>query len=41
MGIGAVIAVAAIAGIIYLLVRPGYKPDNTLHTLTSVEAAAE
>ena len=40
-GIGAVIAVAAVAGIIFLLIRPGYKPDNTIHTLTSVEAAAK
>lgn len=40
-GIGAVIAVIALAGLIYLLVRPGYKPDNSIKTLTSVEAAAE
>ncbi|MBQ3281332.1 MAG: ferrous iron transport protein B [Eubacterium sp.] len=38
-GIGAVVAVAAIAGLIFLLVRPAYKPEEGLRTLTSVEAA--
>ena len=29
------------AALLYLLVRPGYKPEETARTLTSVEAAAE
>ncbi|MBR2547152.1 MAG: ferrous iron transport protein B [Eubacterium sp.] len=37
-GIGAVIAIAALAGVIYLVVRPGYKPETGARTLTSVEA---
>ncbi len=38
-GIGAVLAVAALAGLIFLIVRPGYKPETGMRTLTSVEAA--
>ena len=40
-GIGAVLAALLIAALLYLLVRPGYKPEETARTLTSVEAAAE
>ena len=39
-GIGAVVAVALIAGLIYLLVRPGYKDEEGNRTLTSVEAVS-
>ena len=39
-GIGAVIAVALICGLVFLLVRPGYKEEGGAKTLTSVEAAA-
>ena len=39
-GIGAVVAVALIAGLIYLLVRPGYKGEEGSKTLTSVEAVS-
>ena len=38
-GIGAILAVAALAGLIFLLVRPGYKAESGLRSLTSVEAA--
>ena len=37
-GIGPVVAIALLAGLIYLLVRKGYQPDNSLRPLTSVEA---
>ena len=40
-GIGAAVAAILIAGLVFLVVRPGYKPDNSIKTLTSVEAAAE
>lgn len=36
---GVIVALALIAGIIYLLVRKGYQPDEMTYTLTSVEAA--
>ena len=39
-GIGAVVAVILIAGLIYLLVRPGYKDEEGSRTLTSVEAVS-
>ena len=39
-GIGFIIAVALVCGIIFLLVRPGYKDESSMKTLTSVEAAA-
>ena len=39
-GIGTVIGFVLIAGLVYLLVRKGYKADNTAVTLTSVDAAA-
>nr|WP_326185038.1 ferrous iron transport protein B [uncultured Oscillibacter sp.] len=35
-----VVAVVLLAGIIYLLFRKGYQPDNDTHHLTSVAAAA-
>ena len=38
-GVGAVIAIALVVGIIFLLVRKGYKPEEGARTLTSVEAA--
>ncbi|MBR3052922.1 MAG: ferrous iron transporter B, partial [Firmicutes bacterium] len=38
-GVGAVIAIALVIGIIFLLVRKGYKPEAGSRTLTSVEAA--
>ena len=38
-GVGAVIAIALIIGLIYLLVRKGYRPEEGARTLTSVEAA--
>ena len=37
-GIGTVAAIGLLAGLIYLLFRKGYQPDNTLRPLTSVEA---
>jgi len=37
-GLGTILGFALIAGLIYLLVRKGYQPDNTIKTLTSVEA---
>ena len=40
-GIGAVIALVLIAGLVFLVVRPGYRPESGARTLTSVEAAAE
>ncbi len=39
-GFGTIVAFALIAGIIYLLVRKGYVPDESKKSLTSVEAAA-
>ena len=39
-GAGTVIGIVLIAVIVYLLVRKGYKPDETVRSLTSVEAAA-
>ena len=38
-GFGTILAIACLAGIIYLLVRKGYQPDEHAYTLTSVEAA--
>ena len=38
-GIGTVLAIALAAGLVYLLVRRGYQPDERVQTLTSVEAA--
>ena len=38
-GVGSVIGIALIAGIIYMLVRRGYVPDDSVKSLTSVEAA--
>lgn len=40
-GIGTVLGIALTAGLIYLLVRKGYQPDESLHSLTSVEAVSE
>lgn len=40
-GIGAVIAIVLAAGLVFLIVRPGYKEEGSLKTLTSVEAAAK
>ena len=37
-GIRPVVAIGLLAGLIYLLVRKGYQPDNSLKPLTSVEA---
>ena len=39
-GIGPVLGFAAIACLVYLLVRKGYQPDESVHSLTSVEARA-
>ncbi len=39
-GLGTILGIAAIVGLIYLLVRPGYKPQGQIHSLTSVDAAA-
>ena len=39
-GIGTIIGLALIAGIIYMLVRKGYVPDDSVKALTSVEAAS-
>ena len=39
-GAGTVAAVALLAGIIYLLVRKGYVPEEGRRNLTSVDAAA-
>ena len=39
-GPGAVVAVVLIIGLVYLLVRPGYKAGSGSRTLTSVEASA-
>ena len=38
-GIGTVVSLVLTAGIIYLLVRKGYKAEDTPKTLSSVEAA--
>ena len=35
-----VVAVAALAGLLYLLFRKGYQPEGEIHHLTSVAAAA-
>ncbi|MBR3147560.1 MAG: ferrous iron transport protein B [Eubacterium sp.] len=40
IGIGTAVAAALVCGIIFLLVRPGYKEEESARTLTSVEAAA-
>ena len=37
-GIGAILAAAVLAGVLFLLFRPGYKPESGTRTLTSVEA---
>lgn len=39
-GLGTIVAVVLLAGVIYLLVRKGYKPDTKTRSLTSVEANA-
>ena len=39
-GVGSVIGIALVIGIIYLLVRKGYKPDESVKSLTAVNAAA-
>ena len=39
-GLGTIVGVLLLALIIYLLVRKGYKPDETVKSLTSVEARA-
>ena len=39
-GIGTIVGVVLLAGIIYLLFRKGYKPENDTQHLTSVAAAA-
>ena len=38
-GVGTIIGIALLAGIIYLLVRRGYVPEESVKSLTSVEAA--
>ncbi len=35
-----VVAAAALAGIVYMLLRKGYQPDSEIRHLTSVSAAA-
>ncbi len=40
-GILPAIAIAALIGLIYLLVRKGYQPEGEIHHLTSVSAAAK
>ena len=37
-GLGTIVGIALLAGLIYLLVRRGYVPDDATHSLTSVEA---
>ncbi len=39
-GIGSIIGLCLIAGIIFMLVRKGYVPEEGRHSLTSVEASA-
>ena len=39
-GLGSVLGFVLIGGLVYLIVRKGYKADNTVATLTSVDAAA-
>ena len=39
-GVGSVIGIDLVIGIIYLLVRKGYKPDESVKSLTAVNAAA-
>ena len=39
-GIGSILGLCLIAGIIYMLVRKGYVPEEGRHSLTSVEASA-
>ena len=39
-GVFTVVAIAALAGILYLLFRKGYQPEGEIHHLTSVAAAA-
>ena len=39
-GIGSILGIALIAGIIYMLVRKGYVPEEGKKSLTSVDAAA-
>ena len=39
-GIGSVIGILLLVGIIYLLVRKGYQPDESVKSLTSVQAQA-
>ncbi len=39
-GLGAIVGIALIAGIIYLLVRKGYQADDSVQSLTSVNANA-
>ncbi|MBQ9360198.1 MAG: ferrous iron transport protein B [Lachnospiraceae bacterium] len=39
-GIGPVIGILLLVGIIYLLVRKGYQPDESVKSLTSVQAQA-
>ena len=39
-GVGTIIGFLLLAGLIFLLVRKGYKPDDSVKSLTSVEAAA-
>ncbi|WP_298032682.1 ferrous iron transport protein B [uncultured Dysosmobacter sp.] len=41
LGIGTIVAAALLAGIIYLLFRKGYQPEEDPHHLTSVAAAAK
>jgi ferrous iron transport protein B len=38
-GLGTIVAIALLAGIIYLLFRRGYQPGEKMVTLTSVAAA--
>ena len=37
-GIGTVVAVVLLAGIVYLLVRRGYRPEEASHPLASAAA---
>ena len=39
-GVGTIVGIGLIGCIIYLLFRKGYVPDETVHSLTSVDAAA-
>ncbi len=40
-GVFTVIAIALLAGLLYLLFRKGYKPSNEVHHLTSVDAVEQ